>query len=45
MPAAQGGTPPRPLQVLLVSDSPADLVEVHPRTEPLPNASLRASCR
>ena len=28
MPAAQGGTPPRPLQVLLVSDSPADLAEV-----------------
>jgi PAS domain S-box-containing protein len=28
MPAAQGGTLPRPLRVLLVSDSPADLAEV-----------------
>jgi len=28
MPAARGGTPHRPLQVLLVSDSPTDLAEV-----------------
>ena len=36
MPAAQGGTLPRPLQVLLVSDSPADLAEVTRALRPFP---------
>ena len=40
MPAAQGGTPHRPLQILLVSDSPPDLAEVTRALRPFPMLRL-----
>ena len=40
MPAAQAGTPHRPLQVLLISDSPADLAEVTRALRPFPMLRL-----